>query len=357
MPVDPAAEQTLAQAQAEFDAEVAYLNTATLGLPPRSSWEALQAAQAEWRTGRADPVTYDQSVARARGAYAKLCQVDPSWVAIGSQASGAIGLIAGSLPAGSTVLTVTGDFTSVLFPFLAQAARGLVVREVDLDRLVAAVTPDLALVAVSAVQSADGAMADLDALRAVCDANGVPILLDLTQAAGWLPVDASRFEYTVCAGYKWLLTPRGTGYLTVHPALWDAVIPQAANWYAGEHPWSSIYGSPLRLASDARRFDLSPAWHCWVAAAPAVELLEAVGAPTLREHAVGLANRFCDGVGLPAGKSAIVSAPVDDDAPQALADAGIVAAWRAGRLRLSFHVSTTVADVDRAVTALAPHVR
>jgi kynureninase len=41
----------LEAARKEFDADVIYLNTATLGLPPRRSWEALQAALAEWRAG------------------------------------------------------------------------------------------------------------------------------------------------------------------------------------------------------------------------------------------------------------------------------------------------------------------
>jgi selenocysteine lyase/cysteine desulfurase len=351
-----ASQQQLDAAQQEFDAEVTYLNTATLGLPPRRSWEPLQAAQADWRAGRADAQAYDRSVASARALFAGLCQVDPSWVAVGSQVSAMVGLVAASLPAGSQVLTATEDFTSVLFPFLAQAGRGVTVREVPLDGLLAAITPEVSLVAVSAVQSADGRVLDLDSLRAVGDANGVPILLDVTQAAGWLPVGASRFEFTVCAGYKWLLAPRGTAYFSAHPALWDAIIPHAAGWYAGEPVWSSIYGGPLRLAPDARRFDVSPAWHAWVAAAPALELLTSVGVPTLHRHAVTLANRFRTGVGLPSSDSAIVSVAVTEDGPAVMASAGIIAAQRAGRLRLSFHLSTTEADVDRAVEALAPCV-
>lgn len=347
----------LAAAQAEFDAEVAYLNTATMGLPPRRSWTALQAAQEQWRVGRADAGAYDQAVGAARTHYAALCGVDPGWVAVGSQASAGVGLVAASLPAGCTVLAAAGDFTSVVFPFLAQASRGIAVREVPLERLVESVTPDLGLIAVSAVQSADGQVADLDALASAADAAGVPVLLDLTQAAGWLPVDASRFAYTVCAGYKWLLAPRGTAYLTVRPERWDAIIPHAAGWYAGADPWSSIYGGPLRLADDARRFDLSPAWHAWVAAAPALELLDSVSSTVRHVHAVGLANRLRAGVGLAAGDSAIVSVPVDDEAPAALAAAGVVAAQRAGRLRLSCHVSTSTEDVDRAIAALQQHVR
>jgi selenocysteine lyase/cysteine desulfurase len=130
-------------------------------------------------------------------------------VAVGGQVSVLAGMVASSLPDGSEVLTATGDFTSILFPFAVHAGRGLTVRQVPLEELPGAVTPRTALVAVSAVQSADGRLADLDALTAACSATGTQVLLDTTQATGWLPVDAKRFAYTVCGGYKWLLAPEG----------------------------------------------------------------------------------------------------------------------------------------------------
>jgi selenocysteine lyase/cysteine desulfurase len=347
---------TIDQARAEFDADVVYLNTATLGLPPRRSWDALQTALAEWRAGTADAAAYDLAVANARRIYASIVGVDSSTVAVGSQVSVFAGLVAASLPSGSEVLTATGDFTSILFPFHVQAPRGVVVREVPLDRIAEAVGPRTTLVAVSAVQSADGRLVDLDALSAATEAVGARVLLDVTQAAGWLPVGASRFAYTVCGGYKWLLAPRGTAYLTVRPEFQDGLVPHSAGWYAGHDRWASIYGTPLRLASDARRFDVSPAWHSWVGAAPSLELLAGVGTAALHEHAVGLANRFRAGVGLPESDTSIVSLAIDDGAPAALRAAGIVAAVRAGRLRLSFHVSNGARDVDRAVASLARHV-
>ena len=125
----------LAAARAEFDAEVTYLNTATFGLPPRRSWLALQHALAGWRAGTADPVAYDAPLAAARSSYARLVGVDPSAVAVGSQVSVFAGLIAANLPDGSEVLTATGDFTSILFPFLAQSGRGVQVREVPLEQI------------------------------------------------------------------------------------------------------------------------------------------------------------------------------------------------------------------------------
>ncbi len=66
---------------------------------------------------------------------------------------------------------------------------------------------------------------------------------------------------------------------------------------------------------------------------------------------MALANRFLTGLGRPPGVSAIVSVDVPD-AQQRLAAAGIRAAVRAGRVRASFHVYSTEADVDAALTAL-----
>lgn len=347
----------LAQARAEFDAEVIYLNTTTMGLPPRRCLLALQAALQDWRRGTANPIDYDRALDSARASYAELVAADPSTVAVGGQVSMFAGLVAASLPAGSKVLTAAGDFTSILFPFYAQAGRGVTVREVPLDRIADAVTADTTLVSVSAVQSADGRLVDLDGLHAACAATDTRVLLDMTQAAGWLPMEAGRFAYTVCGGYKWLLAPRGTAFFTVHPDLRDELVPHHAGWYAGRDPWSSIYGAPLRLAVDARRFDLSPAWHSWVAAAPALELLTEVGPVALHAHALGLAERFRAAAGLPTGDSAIVSVVADEDVPDLMTAAGIVGSVRAGRLRLSFHVSTSEQDADRAAEVLAGHLR
>jgi len=255
------------------------------------------------------------------------------------------------------VLTAVGDFTSILFPFYAQAGRGVTVREVPLDRIADEVTARTALVSVSAVQSADGRVADLDRLHAACAATRTRVLLDTTQAVGWLPIQADRFDYTVCGGYKWLLAPRGTAFFTVRPELREELVPQHAGWYAGTDPWSSMYGSPLRLAPDARRFDLSPAWHSWVAAAPSLQLLTEVGPAALHAHALGLAERFRAAVDLPSSNSAIVSVLADDEAPDLMTAARIMGSVRAGRLRLSFHVSTSQDDADRAGEVLAGHVR
>jgi selenocysteine lyase/cysteine desulfurase len=267
-------------------------------------------------------------------------------VAVGSQVSAFVALVALSLPRGARVVACAEDFTSVLFPLLAQEARGVRVDLVPLADLVDAVE-GADLVAVSAVQSADGRLADLDAIAA----SGVPALIDATQACGWLPLDASRFDFFVCATYKWLLAPRGCAFMAVRPEAAERLTPHLAGWSAAETPAAS-YGGPLRLAGGARRFDVSPAWFSWVAQPASLELLERVGIEAIHDHDVALANRFRAGLGLPAAGSAIVSVPPAPGAVDALRDAGVMFADHGDLLRFSFHLYTTPDDVDRALAAL-----
>jgi selenocysteine lyase/cysteine desulfurase len=153
------------------------------------------------------------------------------------------------------------------------------------------------------------------------------------------------------------MAPRGTAFAYLGPAVQALTRPVAGGWYAGADVHGSFYGPPLRLAADARRFDVSPAWFSWVAAAPALDLIEEVGLQAIYDHNVALANRFLTGLGRPAGDSAIVTVDVPD-AERKLHAAGARAAVRAGRVRASFHVYTTDADVDLALNALTvtrPH--
>ena len=341
----------IAAAQQEFSPANVYLNTATAGLPPRRTVDAVRAALDDWQRGLTVPSNFDADVARSRDLYAQLVDIAPTHVSVGSQASVFAGLVAASVPDGAEILTVRGDFTSVLFPFLAQAERGVRVREVELGDLVDGIGPETYLVAVSAVQSGSGEIADLDGL-AQAVANGTRVYLDTTQAVGWLPIDAASYTWTVCSGYKFLLAPRGTCFATTTEAE-HAVIPHTAGWYAGDDIWNSIYGTPLRLADDARRFDVSPAWFSWVGQAQSLELLTDVGRSSLYRHATRLAAAFETRMGLPVSGSAIVSLPATDGMAERLREAGIACAQRAGRTRVSFHVHNTLADVDALVSAYA----
>jgi selenocysteine lyase/cysteine desulfurase len=328
-----------------------YLNTASYGLPSKPGWDALQAALADWHGGRTSWEAWGEATEASRRAFARIVGVAPGEVAIGSTVSGFVGLIAASLPDGAHVLAPEIEFTSNLFPYLAQAHRGVTVRTVPAAELAAEIDETVDVVAFSAVQMATGEVADLEAITAAARDRRAITVCDATQAAGWLPLRAGDFDFVVCSAYKWLMCPRGVAFLSVRPTRLPAVIPASAGWYAGEDVHSSYFGPPLRLAADARRLDTSPAWFSWVGAEPTLELIEAIGVDAIHAHDLALANQFRDGLGLPPGDSAIVSLDRPGSA-RSLERAGIQAAVRGGRLRVSWHVYNTYRDVEIAVEAL-----
>lgn len=329
-----------------------YLNTASYGLPPTPAWEALQAALEDWRGGRTSWEHWGTPGEEARASFARMLGVTVETVAIGPNVSSMIGLVAASLRDGARVLAPDVEFTSLLFPFLVQEHRGVTVRLVPAAELAGEFGPEVDVVAFSAVQMATGEVADLDAIARAAEEHAVTTVVDATQAAGWLPFDASRFDVVAAHGYKWLLSPRGTAYMAIRPELLATVAPSAAGWYAGEDPLATFFGPPLRLAESARRLDTSPAWYMWVASAPALAVLEQIGVDTIHAHDLALANRFRAGLGLEPSDSAIVMS----DAPGAaekLARAGIQASVRGGRLRTSWHVYNSEEDVDRTLDVLS----
>lgn len=345
---------SLDDVRSAWEAVPGYLNAPTLGLPTRAVVAAMESGVRDWAQGRASAPGYDAAVARCRELYAALVGVPVGWVAVGSQTSPMIGLLAASLPDGAEVVLPEGDFTSVVFPFLVHADRGVTVRHVPLEGLADAVRPETTVVAFSLAQSADGRIADAGSIREAAARHGALTCCDVTQASGVLPVAAADFDLTTCSAYKWLCHPRGTAYLTVRPEIASRLRPLFANWYAGESRWDSCYGPSMELASDARRFDLSPAWLAWTGAVPAMELFAGLDAQRVWAHDAGLADALLERLDLPVQGRPVVSLPDPDGRlAGALTAAGASVAGRAGRVRIGFHLWNDKADVDLAATALS----
>lgn len=341
--------------RAEFAPKTRYLNTASNSLLPARTVAALHEAALLRAEGRPLLPLYED-VEICREAYARLAGVPAARVAAGASVAAHTGVIAASLPPGAEVLTAEDDFTSVLNPFHVRG--DLKVRTVPLERIAEAVRPGTALVAVSAVQSADGRIADLAALRTAAREHGARTYVDFSQAAGWLPMDAGEYDFTASVSFKWLLGPHGAAFLTVPEDL-GGLTPVLAGWVAGEAPWDSCYGPVTELAHSARRFDLTHALFTYAGLRRSLELIEEIGLPTLHAHAVGLADRFRSGLAdlgrepVPAPGSAIVSVPGLGGRQPELSRAGIEVSNRAGNLRAAFHLYNTPADVDHLLEVLS----
>lgn len=330
-----------------------YLDTATYGLPPARTVAALEEALRGWREGE-DWQRWEADGEACRDLFARLVGARPADVALVPAVSAAAGIVAASLAAGpgDNVVCYEGEFQSALFPFIALEGRGVEVRLVPLERLHEAVDARTQLVAVSAVQSADGRVADLDALRDT----GASIFLDGTQAVGAFPVDLDGVDYLATGGYKWLLCPRGLSFLYVRPERLAEIEPWLAGWKSSEDVYERFYGPPRNLTTDARRLDTSLPWFVAAGARPSLGLILELGVERIAAHDVALARRFCEGLGIPETESAIVGVEVDDaeSTLSRLAAAGVRCAGRARGLRFAFHLYTSESDVDAALDALGP---
>ncbi len=334
-----------------YDAGRGYLAACTLGLPVDTTRDALRGDLDRWAGGTATASEYSATLERARAHAAALLGVAPSRVATGSQVSVFAGLVAASAATGSEVLCIDGDFSSIVAPFLARG--DLHVRHVPLDALAEEVRPSTRIVAYSLVQSATGEVADAASIARAARSAGAFVLVDTTQATGWLPTTELDADVIVCHAYKWLSAPRGAAFAAFSDRALAEITPHAAGWYSGGDPWASCYGPRLHLAADASRFDVSPAWHAWTGAEAALAFAASLDPVAVHGHGLGLANAFRERLGLEESDSAIVTwGDADGTDLRALTGSGITASGRAGRARVSFHLWNDEEDVDLAARAL-----
>ena len=338
----------------------AYLDAATYGLPPTSSVSALTHALHRWKTGEADWVEeWDRKGESCRNHFATLIGGAAKEVALVPTASVGVGLIAAALPVGVEVVVPDDEFTSVLFPLLvAEEQRGIRLRRVPFAEVASEIGPETHLAAFSLTRSQDGETADLGDILLAARHHGAQLLVDATHAIPFVPIQfwLSDIDYLVCHGYKHLLCPRGVAFFHVRKDHWGAIHPWLANWRAGEPPYTRSYGGSLDdLAPDARRFDVSLAWHAWAGAEPSLSLLVDWQEQGIPEDVKTLARRLASGLGLAEPSASIVSLRVRDaeSAETALAAMGVRCAARGGNIRLSPHVYNTVDDIDRAIDALS----
>lgn len=334
-----------------FAAGRGYLAACTLGLPVDVTRDAVRHDLERWSAGTASGADYSTTLERARTHAATLLGRNSADIATGSQVSVFTGVVAASAPIGAEIICVDGDFSSVVGPFLARS--DLRLRHVPLSALADAVTESTWLVSYSLVQSATGEVADAASIAVAARAAGALILVDTTQATGWMPTDALDADIVICHAYKWLSAPRGAAFAAFSARALDEITPHTAGWYSGADPWASCYGPDLHLAGDAGRFDVSPAWHAWAGAEAALEFAASLDMSQVRRHDLGLANAFRERLGLAASDSAIVSWPdADGSALAALGAAGLTASGRAGRARAAFHLWNDEEDVELAASAL-----
>jgi selenocysteine lyase/cysteine desulfurase len=343
------------------EAGLTYLDTATYGLPPEPTIRAMREAEDAWQAGTGVWVDWDREAERARAAFGRLIGAPAASVALMPSVSVGVGIVVAALQPGDRVVVPAADFTSVLFPLLVARERGVEVLEVDdVERLIDAVTPGTALVALSLVQMQTGQVPPIRDVVERAEAVGAQVLLDATHGIPFVPLDdvIDRIDYVAVAAYKHLLCPRGVAFLVVRDDHIGRLPPILSNWRSSDAPYARFFGGPLTLADGAARFDVSFGWITWLGAAASLELLVDWQVAGALDEPVALARDLAARLGIEWGGSTLVCPQIDDAerVRATLAEHRIKAAFRGTAIRFSTHVYNETADVERAAAAVGPLV-
>src|SRR3984893_1588521 len=323
-----------------------------------------------------DEVAYYETL---RERASRLLHCDSPQVAIVASASEILGQLPMLLQPRlqSTILAVASDFPAITRPWLRLAAlKNHTVRFVDdrptcdlTDTLLEAIDENTSVVAVSSVQYATGTVVDISRLRQSTVQVGARLIVDATQAAGAMRVDAAAWDAdaVVASGYKWLGGHGGFAIAIMSPLLL-AQIPPLPGWMGASDPFG-FDATSLSLANDARRYTQSTmSYVCMAGLVAAIEQLLSLDETRIEAHARSLAAPLVSeaakygwqpfrSVGDPAGSPHIISLGRPRKSVQAMVERlrshNIVCGTRGGRIRISLAPYNDASDVNTLIEAFA----
>jgi selenocysteine lyase/cysteine desulfurase len=164
-----------------------------------------------------------------------------------------------------------------------------------LAELAAALNERTRLICLSHISSPDGRLLPIKEAAAIAHDAGVPVMLDLAQSAGQMPVDLAALDcdFAVGSGHKWLLGPMGTGYIFVSERQMSGFRP---NLIPDRSPWA-LAADPTPASTARSRTEIGTYNHALVVGlGRAVEIVESIGLDTMQARIADLTRRLRRGV-------------------------------------------------------------
>lgn len=270
---------------------------------------------------------------------------------------------------GIVVKVVKPDSSNAGFVSTNPATRGFHTA----DDFIAALTPKTRLVSVSMVRFDNATLIDSARLAAACHAQGALLLLDVSQCCGAVPMDVKAMgaDFLVCAGYKWLLGPFGTGFFWAKREHIVKMRPGPFYWMAAEgvDNFAALATAPPRPAQAARRWDAAETANFYNLAAleAGLELVLRAGAEMVLEHNHKLIELLFSR--LPADRC-VVASPRErarrgpygcfqartpektKELYDKLRRENVITSLREGKIRVSPYLYNNERDIDRVIAVI-----
>lgn len=360
---------------------IAYLNCASLGPRLNSVKEAGHAAvdrmATPWKILTPD---WFADARALRASFASLIGAPADCVALVPAVSYGIATAARNLPvaAGDNVVVVEQEYPSNFYSWRRLArARGAELRTATApvgasltDAIVSAIDRRTAIVAVANCRWTNGALIDLRRVSAAARRHEAALVVDASQTIGAFPFDVAEIQpdFLATVGYKWLLGPYGLGYMYVAER-WHAngepleeswINRQGADDFATLVDYTDAYrqgANRFNQGASAQFFLLPMALAAlaqvaqWTPARIQERLSEWTGELSARLPALGLeALAPGERVGHMMGLTARGGLP--PNLVGALAARDVYVGARGNNIRVSPHLHSTAADLERLVAAL-----
>jgi kynureninase len=201
------------------------------------------------------------------------------------------------------IVTEEMNFPSNLYIYQQQGARLVTVPcpdriTVPLDKMLAAIDEETALVSVSHVCFRSAYIQDLAAITERAHKMGAMVVADIYQSAGTVPVNVRELgvDFATGGSVKWLCGGPGAGYLYVRRDLWPTLQPRSTGWAAHRNPFL-FSGEHEYDPSVARFLNGTPNVPAMYAARSGYEIIGEVGVENIRakslrqtERLIGLAE-------------------------------------------------------------------
>ncbi len=292
----------------------------------------------------------EAQIERARAGIARLWNTDPGSIGFVSNVAEGVSIVAESLvfQPGDNIVVDANEYPSVAGPFLKRVALRQA-RGTGVDRFDGLVDARTRVIGVSYVSYLTGERFDLVALRKLADRVGALLIVDFTQASGYLPIEAGIADFAFSACYKWMLGITGVAIAFWNRARQPNWAPVSAGWYSFE-PGARGYDTIPPLRADALRFTRGNPAHAPVyVLAEALDYLSTFDMRAVQAHVQGLTTDMLarlQALRIPVltpadparhGASVCVPSPRAGDIVRALGEQGVLAWNGQGRVRFSFH--------------------
>ncbi len=302
-------------------------------------------------------------------------------VALVSSTSEGLNIVANMLDfqAEDNVVLTDVEFPSNLFPWLNLRRIGVDVRvapilgsEKPLDVIAEYIDTNTKVVAVSHVSFANGMKLDLSSLSELAHSNKAYLVVDAVQSAGVIPLDVERdgVDFLACSGFKWLMSPSGTGAFYCRKEHLGKFDPAYISWFSVEQPFNFVPGNPMQLADDASRFTISGNINLigYQGFRKGLQFILDVGVEQIWSHVnelCGVIREYAQQMKIESlspskeelwGPIVNLRVPQPDLLVESLREEKIYTVQRLGGLRISPHIYNTSNEIEILIERLHKHI-